>query len=150
MKNKSKTREIIMDIIVSCEKNGQHVNPYKKEIDIWEAELYASQEQGGSKEERPDITNFFDSQTSTGNIQKLFSNSPKLYSYINALDGYIDYLEQGCKCESTSSQREDVPSREMKITTAKEEKIKKQKKNCQYFHTNGYCEANCNNLNNCE
>jgi len=36
---KDKIREIIFDIICSCNEHGSHVNPYKKEIDKWIEEL---------------------------------------------------------------------------------------------------------------
>ena len=35
----NKIREIIFDIICSCNKQGNHVNPYKKEIDEWVKEI---------------------------------------------------------------------------------------------------------------
>ena len=38
-KKEDKIREIIFDIICSCNEHGSHVNPFKKEIDEWIKEI---------------------------------------------------------------------------------------------------------------
>lgn len=42
---------------------------------------------------RPTIDQFFPESTSPKDLKAVFLNNPELYRYIQALDGYIDWLE---------------------------------------------------------
>lgn len=52
---------------------------------------------------RPEIKDFMPDET-LNEVHKKFRNSPELYSYICALDAYIDYLE-GEKPDSVPEKR---------------------------------------------
>lgn len=41
---------------------------------------------------RPEISDFFPESTTIADIHKLFTDYPELYRYVQALDGYVDWL----------------------------------------------------------
>ena len=43
---------------------------------------------------RPEIKDFFQEKTDLETVHSEYTKSPNLYSYSNALDMYIDYLEE--------------------------------------------------------
>jgi len=46
---------------------------------------------------RPEIKDFFSEKTDLETVHAIYTKSPHLYSYTNALDMYIDYLEDQLK-----------------------------------------------------
>jgi hypothetical protein len=48
---------------------------------------------------RPKIKNFFDKKTDIKTVHSEYTKSPHLYNYSNALDTYIDYLEEKLYCQ---------------------------------------------------
>jgi len=46
---------------------------------------------------RPNIKDFFQEKTDLETVHSEYTKSPHLFSYANALDRYIDYLEDQLK-----------------------------------------------------
>jgi len=43
---------------------------------------------------RPEIKDFFPEKTDLETIHAIYTKSPRLFSYVSALDRYVDYLEE--------------------------------------------------------
>lgn len=75
---------------------------------------------------RPSITDFFPEATTPADLQKLFSTNPELYRFIQALDGYIDYLEEEkAKPHTIQTSFGGIPIREDKSLGPNEIRITK-------------------------